>query len=558
MVFNIQKTAKSNAPQAEISQVPPRPGPSHGTKILCRTGVIQYVVPHVPPLLRSFPILIVKHHEQQDVEGLDPLEIMNTKEKIDVVEAESLDPCVCMIQDEKYGWKYGCGAKGWTQRKTEYVYVHAMGLHISLRRYVEGGFKVVNDIQFEDMRIGELFQVVTRNNQNIDEPDYVSEEYDEDPNNIDFHVEGEHDVVFQKLSIDDPFLTKLLKNALADYGVKHGYQLWYYRSDYKSLRVYCGRDIELGRCSSRRGMKKKKKGVAEGDKVKGKQAAEASHKVKGKQVAKESDLVKGNREARASPKKPMKWTRMRVLEHKGHHCPFRLWASWMSSERTFQIKTLYSNHRCTRNYNMGPLVTFRWIARHYARDIILNLAISYKFIREDIREKYMVDVSLGQCKRAKQCALYEHDGCLIEHYRKLWDYQQAVLDSNPGLTCHLDVDVHDNGQNCFHRFYACFKGVKDGWLSGCRKVIRIDGSFITHVCKGEELTVMGRDENNQMYPIAWSVVDVEKTNNWCWFLSLLADDLQLEEGLRLTIISDSHKGLIDAVRTWLPQAEHKH
>ncbi|KAI3478628.1 hypothetical protein L1887_59392 [Cichorium endivia] len=34
----------------------------------CRTGVIQYVVPHVPPLLRSFPILIVKHHEQQDVE----------------------------------------------------------------------------------------------------------------------------------------------------------------------------------------------------------------------------------------------------------------------------------------------------------------------------------------------------------------------------------------------------------------------------------------------------------------------------------------------------------
>ncbi|CAO2812553.1 unnamed protein product [Amaranthus hypochondriacus] len=34
----------------------------------CRTGVIQYVVLHVPPLLRSFPILIVKHHEQQDVE----------------------------------------------------------------------------------------------------------------------------------------------------------------------------------------------------------------------------------------------------------------------------------------------------------------------------------------------------------------------------------------------------------------------------------------------------------------------------------------------------------
>jgi hypothetical protein len=30
MVFHIQKTAKSNASQAEISQVPPRPGPSQG------------------------------------------------------------------------------------------------------------------------------------------------------------------------------------------------------------------------------------------------------------------------------------------------------------------------------------------------------------------------------------------------------------------------------------------------------------------------------------------------------------------------------------------------
>ncbi|GJX29763.1 hypothetical protein Tco_0237842 [Tanacetum coccineum] len=433
-------------------------------------------------------------------------------------------------------------------------------------KYMEGGFKVVNDIQFKDMRIGDLFKVVTRLvlnppkglyyclhgatltrgirplktekdmeafikigfenvfkvelytkcydydvmgytnndnlhriNENIDEPDDVGEEYDEDPENIDLHVEGKQDVVFEKLTIDDPFLTKMvgkgnfigsrddpipplsgkyileendpndnlidaeykikkgvrypsynpetawdefqpilgmkfenplqLKNALVDYGVKHRYQLWFYRSENKSLLVYCGRDIEFGRCAGRRGMNKKKKAVAEGERVKGKKVSDASDKVKGKKVVEDS------------PNKPVKWTRMRVLEHKGHHCPFRLWASWMSSERSFQIKSLYLNHRCTRNYNMGSLVTFRWIARHYARDIILNSGISYKFMREDIRDKYMVDVSLGQCKRAKQCALYEHDGGLIEHYGKLWELRQAALDSNPGSTCHVDVDV---------------------------------------------------------------------------------------------------------------------
>ncbi|GJT42752.1 zinc finger, CCHC-type containing protein [Tanacetum coccineum] len=149
-------------------------------------------------------------------------------------------------------------------------------------------------------------------------------------------------------------------------------------------------------------------------------------------------------------------------------------------------------------------------------------------------------------------------GGLIEHYGRLWEYRQVVLESNPGSICHLDVDFNDDGQPVFQRMYVCFKGVKDGWIAGCRKVTGIDGCFITHMCKGEILTAMGRDGDNQMYPIAWAIVDVENKNNWCWFLSPLADDLDLQEGLGVTIISDSHKVLIEAVRTWLLQAEYRH
>ncbi|GJQ93735.1 hypothetical protein Tco_0004874 [Tanacetum coccineum] len=43
----------------------------------------------------------------------------------------------------------------------------------------------------------------------------------------------------------------------------------------------------------------------------------------------------------------------------------------------------------------------------------------------------------------------------------------------------------------------------------------------------------------------------------CRFLSLLHDDLNLQQGTRLTLISNSHKGLLDAVGDWLPNAEHK-
>ena len=78
-------------------------------------------------------------------------------------------------------------------------------------------------------------------------------------------------------------------------------------------------------------------------------------------------------------------------------------------------------------------------------------------------------------------------------------------------------------------------------MAGCRKVIGLDGCFLKHTCKGELLTAMGRDANNQMYPIAWAVVRVENSENWMWFLSLLQDDLALNDGTGITIISDSHK-----------------
>ncbi|GJV82319.1 hypothetical protein Tco_1522217 [Tanacetum coccineum] len=52
--------------------------------------------------------------------------------------------------------------------------------------------------------------------------------------------------------------------------------------------------------------------------------------------------------------------------------------------------------------------------------------------------------------------------------------EEAVLESNPRSTCHLDVE-DDEGIAYFKRFYVCFKGLKDGWNAGCRRVIGIDG-----------------------------------------------------------------------------------
>ncbi|GJZ29922.1 hypothetical protein Tco_0574969 [Tanacetum coccineum] len=275
-----------------------------------------------------------------------------------------------------------------------------------------------------------------------------------------------------------------------------------------------------------------------------------------KNVKKPVKKIPDSQSGEGTSKSP-KWTKKQILNSKKVNCPFRLYASWMSREHSFQIKSLRSEHKCCRNYNLGSLVTYKWIAVQYFKEIIEDPFIPLRKMRDDIRQKFMIDVSVGQCKRAKQLALFDHEGGLIEHYAKLYQYRQAILDSNPGSTCTLDVVESDNGSVSFKRMYICFKGVKDGWLAGCRKVIGLDGCFLKHTCRGELLTAMGRDANNQMYPIAWAVVRVENADNWGWFLHLLHDDLCLNDGTGITIISDSHKGLIDAVNDWLPEAEHR-
>lgn len=64
------------------------------------------------------------------LQGQDPLEIMSAKEKLEVATIEALDPYVRKIRDEKYGWKYGCGAKGCTKLFHAAEFVHK---HLKLR-----------------------------------------------------------------------------------------------------------------------------------------------------------------------------------------------------------------------------------------------------------------------------------------------------------------------------------------------------------------------------------------------------------------------------------------
>lgn len=230
-----------------------------------------------------------------------------------------------------------------------------------------------------------------------------------------------------------------------------------------------------------------------------------------------------------------------VVIGEGPKCPFRCFARTMRREASFQIISLVDEHTCVRNFRFGSLINYKWIGRQLGGEIRLNPNIKLVDIAGLVMKKYKCTVSSNQCRMAKAYALTEYEKSLEEHYGMLRSYADELLSSNPGSTVKLGVTVNPDEKVYFDRYYICLKGLKEGWIKGCRRVIALDGCFLKSPNTGELLTAIGRDGNNHIFPIAWAVVNVENKDNWNWFIELLSEDLQIEGGGGVTLMSDQHK-----------------
>ena len=83
--------------------------------------------------------------------------------------------------------------------------------------------------------------------------------------------------------------------------------------------------------------------------------------------------------------------------------------------------------------------------------------------------------------------------------------------------------------------------MKKGLLGGYKRIIGLDGCFVKGIVKGEVLAAVGRDGNNQIFPVAWSVVTCETKVTWNWFMELIAKDLDMKDGNGWTIITNQQK-----------------
>ena len=93
----------------------------------------------------------------------------------------------------------------------------------------------------------------------------------------------------------------------------------------------------------------------------------------------------------------------------------------------------------------------------------------------------------------------------------------------------------------FKRMYVCLQAMKDGFKTGYRHMISLDGCFLKGYYGDHLLVAIGIDANDSIYPLAYAVVESENYESWYWFMLLLKADLDMTNSYHWSFMSDKQK-----------------
>ncbi|XP_070003484.1 uncharacterized protein LOC142168367 [Nicotiana tabacum] len=137
------------------------------------------------------------------------------------------------------------------------------------------------------------------------------------------------------------------------------------------------------------------------------------------------------------------------------------------------------------------------------------------------------------------------------------DYIYELKRTNPGSLIHVKLTENEiaNRSYIFHRIYICFAARKEGFKASCRKIVGVDSCWLKGPMYGTQLSIeVGLDANNNIFPIAYAVVEKETRDTWSWFLNYLSIDLEIDDYGGWTFMSDKQKCLLEAFIFGLLQA----
>ncbi|GJY79500.1 mutator type transposase [Tanacetum coccineum] len=242
-----------------------------------------------------------------------------------------------------------------------------------------------------------------------------------------------------------------------------------------------------------------------------------------------------------------------------NECPWTVYMAKGENDK-WLVRTYKKEHIYLQSRQIKA-ATASFLSKHVLDLITLNPKIPIKPVQDQMQKQFQVGVSKHKAFRAKSKAAEVMKGDAEVQYKILRYYVVELKKCNPNTTVKLDVYGEEDPESTtriFRRIYVCFGALKEVFKAGGRELLGLDGAFMKGQYPGQLITAVSVDANNWIYLVAYGIVESESKDSWIWFLNCLGDDLELYRNSKFTFITDKRYGLLPAIKTLFPAAEHRY
>jgi hypothetical protein len=139
-----------------------------------------------------------------------------------------------------------------------------------------------------------------------------------------------------------------------------------------------------------------------------------------------------------------------------------------------------------------------------------------------------------------------------ESYTKVPRLLNAISYFNPGTRCIIDSGdqwlPNEKGRYypVLKRVFWCFLQCVAGFTH-CRPIVSVDATFLIGKYKGTLMVAVGMTAENQLLPLAFTLVEGENNESWSWFLRLVRKEV-LGPDRSICMILDCHRGFLNGAK----------
>ncbi|KAF6133958.1 hypothetical protein GIB67_040722 [Kingdonia uniflora] len=157
-----------------------------------------------------------------------------------------------------------------------------------------------------------------------------------------------------------------------------------------------------------------------------------------------------------------------------------------------------------------------WVAREVEALVRDVRAMTPKAIKTRMKTQYGVEISYWTTWNARQICMESIVGSYDQGYHDMPSLCVEILKSNPGSiarTWRQDDTLQWTGT------LAAFKASLNGFVKGCKPILRLDGYFLKGRYGGVSLSVLSLDASNGLFPIGVYMYKTECKESWLDFLA---------------------------------------